>query len=325
MVALIYYLIFKFIVMPLPALAGAAIAAGASLLGTGGQIYAAGKMNRKTREWNEKMYGQQRADALQDWNTQNAYNSPEQQMQRLKEAGLNPNLVYGTGADTTAGPVRSTESKSWSPSVPDMSGIGQAASGGLQAYQDITLQQEQVKNLRAQRANMELDSVLKTLDAAGNATANSRSKLELDKALALKDTAIGTANARLDAINIDNLTALNREQRAAAMHAPNLMEAFERVAKMAVDTKVASATLDNLKRTGILQGFDITLRKLGISPSDPLVLRALAQLVNGAAVSDIVRGLQQEVRNFAPGDFFKSIPAGMSQQFKDLFSGKMFE
>lgn len=31
------------------------------------------------------------------WDLQNAYNSPLQQMQRLKEAGLNPMLVYGSG------------------------------------------------------------------------------------------------------------------------------------------------------------------------------------------------------------------------------------
>lgn len=32
------------------------------------------------------------------WNLANQYNSPEQQMARLKSAGLNPNLVYGNGS-----------------------------------------------------------------------------------------------------------------------------------------------------------------------------------------------------------------------------------
>lgn len=34
---------------------------------------------------------------LQMWNLQNAYNDPSAQMQRLANAGLNPNLVYGGG------------------------------------------------------------------------------------------------------------------------------------------------------------------------------------------------------------------------------------
>lgn len=44
----------------------------------------------------------------QQWNAENEYNSPGAQMQRLKNAGLNPNLVYGSGAvtgnTTTQGP-----------------------------------------------------------------------------------------------------------------------------------------------------------------------------------------------------------------------------
>lgn len=38
------------------------------------------------------------------WNAQNAYNMPAAQMKRLKEAGLNPMLVYGSGSHSfTAG------------------------------------------------------------------------------------------------------------------------------------------------------------------------------------------------------------------------------
>lgn len=57
---------------------------------------------------------QKEAMALQDqynrnlWDYQNAYNSPQQQMQRLKAAGLNPYLVYGGASANTgnAGPIQ---------------------------------------------------------------------------------------------------------------------------------------------------------------------------------------------------------------------------
>jgi len=42
------------------------------------------------------------------WNMQNRYNTPKQQMQRLKDAGLNPNLIYGSspaGAGGNAGSI----------------------------------------------------------------------------------------------------------------------------------------------------------------------------------------------------------------------------
>lgn len=42
---------------------------------------------------NEKAYQR----SLNMWNLQNEYNSPTQQMARIRAAGLNPNLVYGNG------------------------------------------------------------------------------------------------------------------------------------------------------------------------------------------------------------------------------------
>lgn len=48
------------------------------------------------------------AKAMESWNLMNDYNHPVQQMERLKLAGLNPNLVYGSGAvtgNTTSAPA----------------------------------------------------------------------------------------------------------------------------------------------------------------------------------------------------------------------------
>lgn len=49
------------------------------------------KANFKMAEW-------QNARNIENWQMQNEYNSPLNQMERLKEAGLNPNLVYGQGS-----------------------------------------------------------------------------------------------------------------------------------------------------------------------------------------------------------------------------------
>lgn len=35
------------------------------------------------------------------WKMQNAYNTPKEQMKRLQDAGLNPNLIYGSGSANT--------------------------------------------------------------------------------------------------------------------------------------------------------------------------------------------------------------------------------
>lgn len=52
--------------------------------------------NYNSRKAAKKQYNYQMAF----WQANNDYNSPNSQMQRLEEAGLNPNLVYGNGAAT---------------------------------------------------------------------------------------------------------------------------------------------------------------------------------------------------------------------------------
>lgn len=59
--------------------------------------------SKKQREWQEKIYEWQKNDARENWRMQNEYNSPTAQMERLKEAGLNPHLVYGSGASGASG------------------------------------------------------------------------------------------------------------------------------------------------------------------------------------------------------------------------------
>lgn len=76
---------------------GAAIQAGA-------MIYD-GYQNRQTSKENtNKTIAAQKSESelayqrsIEQWNRQNAYNSPEAQMQRFKAAGLNPHLIYGQG------------------------------------------------------------------------------------------------------------------------------------------------------------------------------------------------------------------------------------
>lgn len=111
---------------------------------------AQGAQNRKTRKWNEAMYGKQREDALADWARTNEYNAPLQQMARLKEAGLSPHLIYGGGANSISSPVRSTDVKSWNPTAPQIDG-GQIVSQyfGVQQQQNaLEIQKQQIAGLK---------------------------------------------------------------------------------------------------------------------------------------------------------------------------------
>lgn len=98
---------------------GALIGAGAGLFGQHQQQKQDEKLAQDQREWNERMYGLQNKEwwkrtqdsrdyNLEMWNMQNKYNSPVEQMARLKEAGLNPHLMYGKGTLGQAGQMPNT-------------------------------------------------------------------------------------------------------------------------------------------------------------------------------------------------------------------------
>lgn len=70
---------------------------GLNLGGLGAGIfnyYAQKETNKANRELAELSYQQN----VEQWERENAYNHPAEQMKRLTEAGLNPNLVYGSGS-----------------------------------------------------------------------------------------------------------------------------------------------------------------------------------------------------------------------------------
>lgn len=100
-------------------LAGAAIAGGASLLGSAlgfSSNKASNKANMELAaqqndynvalqdrqfQYNTEAATTEYERNLEQWNRENEYNSPSAQMQRYVDAGLNPNLIYGSGSSSS--------------------------------------------------------------------------------------------------------------------------------------------------------------------------------------------------------------------------------
>ena len=125
--------------MPNDASNAAWINAAAQGLNTSANVIATSNLNKKSREWSEYMYQRQRDDAISFWHMQNAYNSPQAQMLRFSEAGLNPHLIYGRGDSGNAGSIPVPNSQRPDFNVPDLSGIG----GAVMAYMNVEQRQAQ--------------------------------------------------------------------------------------------------------------------------------------------------------------------------------------
>ncbi|MBV4042011.1 hypothetical protein KSZ06_04865 [Bacteroides xylanisolvens] len=68
------------------------------------QIAAQQNENQKNRDWNLNLAKLQNQWNIDQWNRENAYNSPAAQMARYKAAGLNPDLIYGQPNLSAASP-----------------------------------------------------------------------------------------------------------------------------------------------------------------------------------------------------------------------------
>lgn len=87
---------------------------------------------------------------IEMWNAANQYNSPAEQMQRLKDANLNPNMVYGSG--TVAGNT-STQTPKYQQATPNMATKALQLPNLLEiisAYQDTKIKAVTTDNLQLQ-------------------------------------------------------------------------------------------------------------------------------------------------------------------------------
>lgn len=140
---------------------GSAISGGVSLLGSliGNNaskknaqraIRAQQEENQKNREYNLMLAQQENAWNIEQWERENEYNSPEKQMERFLNAGLNPDLMAGSGAQNLA--AHSPQMTAGAPSTStDMSALGQVPTLGqaIQTALRDSMIGAQIDNIKA--------------------------------------------------------------------------------------------------------------------------------------------------------------------------------
>lgn len=129
-----------------------------------GQIWAKKNMKRQLAA-NKELAKYTNEMNIANWERQNAYNTPAAQMQRYKEGGLNPNLIYGQGTPGNAGSL-----PNYSQPVTDvrMPSPTMNLGGTLEKYYDVKLKNAQIDNIKAATENKEQDTANKEIQAAIN-------------------------------------------------------------------------------------------------------------------------------------------------------------
>lgn len=265
--------------MPLPFI----LPALTSLVGTGINALAQTSTNNANIRFARETNRQQRQWALDDWERQNQYNSPAQQMLRFQQAGLNKNLIYGQTNEAQS--VRSTnmETPKLDPIRLDTNALTQGVQDSLFNYQNYQSKEKQNELLDAQISLVEYEKNKKIADT--NKTIAQTPGAEADSKVKSNtiDTAIATQQANLNRINASTNSLQGIESREKKMFA-NKME----IAKQQINNILSSTQLNRMQQAKVreeigkvineqsLQKTELMLRRMGISWNDELQYRLIA-------------------------------------------------
>ena len=146
-------------------------AVGSGVLGLASQglsMIGQRKQQKRQNEANMKMAEYTYNKDLEMWNKANAYNTPEAQMQRIEDAGLNKNMIYGSGSVT--GNSTGTLPKYTQPQQTVPKGIaqqiGETVPRMVNTFQDMAMKQVQMDNVKAQTQRTENENSNSDLERA---------------------------------------------------------------------------------------------------------------------------------------------------------------
>ena len=143
----------------------AAISAGGNLLSNLVNKIGSKKRYKRAKKDQYEMLDYQYAKNKEQWDIANKYDAPENQMRLLKEAGLNPHLVYGTGT-ASAGAAPSPNYGSGSVQREDQPNIdlGGSVNAGLAAFQDTRMRSAQIDQTRAVTEGIENKNAMNEIE-----------------------------------------------------------------------------------------------------------------------------------------------------------------
>lgn len=138
------------------------------------QIKAQKDENEKNRQYNKMLAEQQNKWNVEQWERENYYNTPSNQIKRMKDAGLNPDLVYGNGAAQSLSATSPNLTSGAASSPVDVSALGQKMTMGQAIQQSLNnaMMRAQIDNVKADTANKSVNTDLLNIDKETREMAN---------------------------------------------------------------------------------------------------------------------------------------------------------
>ncbi|QCS36962.1 DNA pilot protein [Tortoise microvirus 35] len=276
------------------ALGAALIGAGASVVNSGFNLFGQSSANKTNRDLASQQndynlalqerafdYNSYQSDLeyyrnLEMWNRQNEYNSPAAQIARYKRAGLNPNLIYGTGtasAGNASSSPQYTAARFQAPRA-ERATVSPLRSTfdpyqALQIGQALALQKAQRDQISAQAEytrqetkNNALNGLIKAEELAGRKLTN-REKDALFEPTIMQ--------AHIENRRSSNQADLFNSQNKALQYDINKLKPLQ--------ANQLERAIQHLRITNDIDQFRLKLLKLGISDRDNAITRFASRLI----------------------------------------------
>jgi hypothetical protein len=214
------------------ATASGLIGGGLSLINSALNRRHINKINESNIKEENRRRQEDRQWSLEDIDAMNAYNDPKQQMNRYRQAGLNPNLIYGKGADSTTTMARGTTTsdvnQQASPSV-------NPAPEALQAYLAVKQNQAMTDQVYQNIALAKAEENLKQLTSSNMAIRNAYDQNSLEQARKLNDSVILKANLENQTMQANIQVMLGKYELDKMANASNIAKTVQDIAKSKQD------------------------------------------------------------------------------------------
>lgn len=210
-------------------LGGGLISGGLGAIGSIFSNNAQKKENQRNRDFAEYMYDKQYDNNIKMWNMQNKYDLPKNQIERMKQAGLNPDLMY-SGAGVSPSPNLQAAV------------AGSASTGSLPGYGGVAEAFNQGRLLDAQIRNIDADTKKKESETVGQGYQNEILKTDAAFEPALKSGEINVLGVQVRLgdsqveVNKETVPKIRQEiinlQKNVEVMNSNIDEASERIANL---------------------------------------------------------------------------------------------
>lgn len=239
-------------------LGSSAIGASSSNKQIDKQLAAQKEENQKNREYNLQLAQMQNAWNQEQWERENEYNSPVNQMKRFQEAGLNPDLMYQNGSSGNAMQLSGGMTAGAPSSPQDFSALGQKKSIGDVIAQSLNneMMRAQIDKVKAETRSEGYQADILKSDASFRDAIN-QGNLDLGKA-----QISGISSDIM--LNDSNIKKLRYECGKLEAETDNLIAEYDKIRASIVNLD-ANTALQRLHHTLDSKKAEAEIRKLASS------------------------------------------------------------